>query len=70
MRPEKAGGLQHVIGEISARVQQGDSFTEAISKHPRVFNRLYISMVKAGESGGLLAEILDRLACSSKPIRG
>ncbi len=47
---------------VSARVQQGDSFYEAIAKHPRIFNRLYISMVKAGESGGLLAEILDRLA--------
>jgi type IV pilus assembly protein PilC len=43
-------------------VQQGDSFFEAISKHPKIFSRLYISMVKAGESGGLLAEILDRLA--------
>ncbi len=60
--PKKQAGLQHVVGELIARVQQGDSFTEAISKHPRVFNRLFISMVKAGESGGLLSEILDRLA--------
>jgi type IV pilus assembly protein PilC len=61
--PKKQMGLQRVIGDLSGRVQGGDSFTEAIAKHPKVFNRLYISMVKAGESGGLLAEILDRLAC-------
>lgn len=60
--PRKQAGLRRVIGEISALVQQGDSFTEAISKHPRIFSRLYIAMVRAGESGGLLAEILDRLA--------
>ena len=61
--PKKQAGLRRIVGEVSALVQQGDSFFEAISKHPVVFNRLYTSMVKAGESGGLLAEILDRLAC-------
>ena len=61
--PKKQAGLRRVVGEVTALVQQGDSFTEAISKHPRIFSRLYVSMVKAGESGGLLAEILDRLAC-------
>ncbi len=61
--PKKQAGLRRVIGEVTALVQQGDSFFEAISKHPRIFSRLYVSMVKAGESGGLLAEILDRLAC-------
>jgi type IV pilus assembly protein PilC len=60
--PKKQAGLRRVVGEVTALVQQGDSFTEAISKHPRIFSRLYISMVKAGESGGLLSEILDRLA--------
>ena len=60
--PKKQAGLRRIIGEVSALVQQGDSFFEAISKHPSVFNRLYTSMVKAGESGGLLSEILDRLA--------
>lgn len=60
--PKKQAGLQRVLGELIARVQEGDSFNEAISKHPKIFNRLYISMVKAGESGGLLAEVLDRLA--------
>ena len=60
--PKKQAGLQRVIAELIARVQEGDSFNEAISRHPKVFSRLYISMVKAGESGGLLAEVLDRLA--------
>jgi type IV pilus assembly protein PilC len=60
--PKKQSGLRRVIGEISALVQQGESFNEAIQKHPRIFARLYVAMVKAGESGGLLAEILDRLA--------
>ena len=61
--PKKQAGLRRVVSEVTALVQQGDSFFEAISKHPRIFSRLYVSMVKAGESGGLLAEILDRLAC-------
>ena len=60
--PKKQAGLRNVVGDITARVQGGESFNQALAKHPHVFNRLYISMVKAGETGGLLAEILDRLA--------
>lgn len=60
--PRKQAGLRFVVGEVTARVQQGDTFNEAISKHPKVFTRLYISMIKAGESGGMLSEILDRLS--------
>jgi type IV pilus assembly protein PilC len=60
--PARQAGLKRVIGDLSARVQGGDSFYESIQKHPRVFNRLYVAMVKAGESGGMLAEIMDRLA--------
>jgi type IV pilus assembly protein PilC len=60
--PRRQIGLKRTIGDLSARVQGGDSFHDAIQKHPKVFNRLYNAMVKAGESGGLLAEILDRLA--------
>src|SRR6185503_13448114 len=51
-----------VIRDICTRVESGDSFSEALQKHPKVFNRLYVSMVSAGEKGGLLAEILARLA--------
>jgi type IV pilus assembly protein PilC len=60
--PKRQRNLRHIISDVTTRVQGGETFNEAISKHPRVFNRLYVSMVKAGESGGLLAEILDRLA--------
>jgi len=54
--------LRSVISDVTTRVQGGDTFHESIAKHPRVFDRLFVSMVKAGEHGGLLAEILDRLA--------
>lgn len=54
--------MRDVLKDVCARVEGGDSFSEALSKHPKVFNRLYIAMVGAGEKGGLLAEILARLA--------
>jgi type IV pilus assembly protein PilC len=51
-----------ILRQVTARVEQGGAFSEALAEHPRVFNRLYVSMVQAGETGGLLAEILDRVA--------
>src|SRR2546422_1912763 len=54
--------MRDVIKDVCARVEGGDSFSEALVKHPKVFNRLYVCMVAAGEKGGLLAEILARLA--------
>ncbi len=54
--------MRDVIRDVCTRVEGGDSFSEALQKHPRVFNRLYVCMVAAGEKGGLLAEILARLA--------
>jgi type IV pilus assembly protein PilC len=54
--------MKDVIKDVTARVEGGDSFSDSLSKHPKVFERLYVSMVSAGERGGLLAEILSRLA--------
>ena len=48
--------------EISADVQQGTNLSEAMRKHPQCFDGLYTSMVQAGEVGGVLDEVLDRLA--------
>ncbi|HZE57179.1 MAG TPA: type II secretion system F family protein [Chthoniobacterales bacterium] len=60
--PKRQKSLRHIISDVTTRVQGGETFNESIAKHPRVFDRLFVSMVKAGEHGGLLAEILDRLA--------
>src|SRR5512136_124209 len=54
--------MRDVIHDVCARVESGDSFSEALQKHPKAFSRLYVCMVAAGEKGGLLAEILARLA--------
>src|SRR6266853_1113794 len=54
--------MRDVIKDVCTRVEGGDSFSEALQKHPKAFNRLYVCMVAAGEKGGLLAEILARLA--------
>ena len=54
--------MRDIIHDVCARVEGGDSFSEALGKHPKAFNRLYVCMVGAGEKGGLLAEILARLA--------
>src|SRR3954468_17906787 len=54
--------MRDVLKDITTRIEGGDSFSEALTKHPKVFNKLYVAMVGAGERGGLLAEILARLA--------
>src|SRR6476660_7445755 len=54
--------MRDVIRDVCTRVEGGDNFSAALHKHPKVFDRLYVCMVDAGEKGGLLAEILARLA--------
>ncbi|MBN2036355.1 MAG: type II secretion system F family protein [Chitinispirillaceae bacterium] len=54
--------LREAIRKISGDVQSGVSLAEALSRHPRIFNRLYCAMVKAGEAAGILSSVLLRLA--------
>ncbi|MEW5803543.1 MAG: type II secretion system inner membrane protein GspF [bacterium] len=54
--------LKQVIADVQKSVHGGSHFTDALARHPRVFSRLYVSMVKAGESGGVLEGVLSRLA--------
>lgn len=50
------------IAEISKDVESGLSFAESLEKHPRVFSAIYVNMVRAGEAGGILDDILKKLA--------
>jgi type IV pilus assembly protein PilC len=54
--------MRDVIRDVCSRVESGESFSDALIKHPKTFNKLYTSMISAGEKGGLLAEIMARLA--------
>ena len=54
--------LASVITEVRADVEGGLLLSEAIARHPRIFSRLYISMVEAGEAAGILDVVLDRVA--------
>src|SRR5664279_3119350 len=60
--------MRDVIRDVCARVENGDSFSDALQKHPKAFSRLYVCMVGAGEKGGLLAAILGRLAVSLENV--
>jgi type IV pilus assembly protein PilC len=51
-----------VIGQVKTDVESGDSFADALRKHPRVYSDFYVNMVEAGETGGILDTILARLA--------
>ena len=54
--------LKHALSQVKFDIEQGSSLSDALEKHPKVFDRLYISMVKAGEAGGVLDKVLNRLA--------
>jgi type IV pilus assembly protein PilC len=54
--------LGKVIAQLKEDVEAGISLSDALEKHPRVFSRLYVSMVRAGEIGGILDDVLNRLA--------
>ncbi|MFO7775563.1 MAG: type II secretion system F family protein [Candidatus Hydrogenedentota bacterium] len=59
MKPCK---LRDILREVITDVQTGSTLHEALAKHPHVFDRLYVNMVRAGETGGTLEEVLARLA--------
>ena len=61
-KQEKDAVLRNTINVLADSVQGGSTFSESLAQHPKIFNKLYINMVKAGELGGVLELVLQRLA--------
>ena len=59
---QKAGKLKNILETVCEDVQGGNTLSDAFARHPKAFDRLYTKMVKAGEIGGVLDVILQRLA--------
>lgn len=53
--------MKDVINSVLKGIREGSSFSEALNRHPAVFPRLYVSMIRAGETGGVLDVVLDKL---------
>ena len=54
--------LREILGTVAADIESGDSLSGALSRHPKVFSQLYVSMIRAGETGGSLDDVLLQLA--------
>src|SRR4029079_3093612 len=54
--------LAEVVRDLRADVEGGLLLSQALDRHPKVFSRLYVSMVEAGEAAGILDQVLDRVA--------
>lgn len=61
-KQERNATLRRIIGELALSIEGGSTFSEALAQHPKVFNRLFVNMVKAGELGGVLEVVLNRLS--------
>ena len=59
---QKGGTLKRIIGYVADDIEGGATLSEAMSRYPRCFNRLFVNMIAAGEVGGVLDIILSRLA--------
>jgi len=61
-KQERNQTLKGIIGELALSIEGGSTFSEGLAQHPKVFNRLFVNMVKAGELGGVLEVVLNRLS--------
>ena len=61
-KQEPNPALKHTVNTLAENVQSGSTFSESLAQHPKIFNKLYVNMVKAGELGGVLEIVLNRLA--------
>src|SRR6266446_697638 len=61
-KQERNPTLKSIISDLALSIEGGSTFSEALAQHPKVFNRLFVNMVKAGELGGVLEVVLARLS--------
>jgi type IV pilus assembly protein PilC len=61
-KQERNANLKSIIAQLATAIEGGSTFSEALAQHPKIFNRLFVNMVKAGELGGVLEVVLKRLA--------
>src|SRR5450432_1684425 len=61
-KQERNVNLKGILGELALSIEGGSTFSEGLAQHPKVFNKLFVNMVKAGELGGVLEVVLKRLA--------
>lgn len=61
-KQERNPTLKRILNELALSIEGGSTFSEGLGQHPKVFNRLFVNMVKAGEIGGVLEVVLKRLA--------
>jgi type IV pilus assembly protein PilC len=61
-KQERNPTLKRILGDLATSIEGGSTFSEALAQHPKVFNRLFVNMVKAGELGGVLEVVLNRLS--------
>ncbi|MBC8001350.1 MAG: type II secretion system F family protein [Opitutaceae bacterium] len=61
-KQERNATLKKIIAELALSIEGGSTFSEGLAQHPKVFNRLFVNMVKAGELGGVLEVVLARLS--------
>lgn len=62
LRQGAKASLSHIVSQLHADIEQGESLSSSMSKHPTVFSKAYIALIKAGETGGVLDTVLVRLA--------
>ncbi len=62
LRSQSKGPMQKIVAQILADVEAGESFSTSLSRHPKIFSRTYIALVKSGEVGGVMDAVLLRLA--------
>jgi type IV pilus assembly protein PilC len=62
LRSQSKGSMQKIVAQLLADVEAGESFSNALARHPKIFSRTYMALVKSGEVGGVMDAVLLRLA--------